>query len=76
MTSDTSDNIIICISFTYNFPNPRGFDMVFVTPDKLVGVDKWEVCTKDDYVEELFRKMMSLLHNIEKELEEWDEIHG
>lgn len=58
LLSNTSDRVIVCAEFTYNFPNPRRFDMIVVEPGRMNGVDKWEtkIESKDAFEFELVSK--------------------
>lgn len=62
LRSETSNRVIICAEFTYNFPNPRKFDMIVVEPGRMAGVDKWEKheLAKGEFRDELLLKLDSL----------------
>lgn len=62
LRSDTSNRLIVCAEFTYNFPNPRRFDMIVVEPGRMNGVDKWEtkIESKDAFEFELILKLDKL----------------
>lgn len=61
LKSETSNRIAVCVEFTYNFPNPRGFDTMIFEPEKPYGMDKWVVVDKKFFDDELKKKAISLI---------------
>lgn len=66
LQSDTSDRVVVCAEFTYNFPNPRKLDMIVVEPGRMNGVDKWEtkIESKDAFEFELVSKSDRLMARV------------
>lgn len=68
LRSESSDRVIVCAEFTYNFPNPRKFDMIVITPEAMAGVDKWVVCDGREFGRELVDKCTSLSDKVYERL--------
>ena len=60
LRSDTSNRLIVCAEFTYNFPNPRRFDMIVAEPGKMNGVDKWMPVEGKIFAAEIAEKATTL----------------
>jgi hypothetical protein len=60
LRSESSPRVIVCVEFTYNFPNPRYFDMLLVEPGRMNGVDLWEVVAAKNFHNKLVEKRDSL----------------
>jgi hypothetical protein len=67
LKSETSDRIVVCIEFAYNFPNPRKFDMINVTPD--FNLDMWTVVDRSRFDNALTDKALWLIDRVEKRTE-------
>lgn len=64
LRSSTSSMVVVCVEFTYNFPNPRGFDMIKLHPDKMDLASNWTPSTKDVFMKELAGKKEKLIEKI------------
>lgn len=62
LKSESSNRMVICAEFSYNFPNPRKFDMIIIEPGRMAGVDKWEKheLAEGEFGDELLLKLNSL----------------
>ena len=64
LKNEANDRYAICVEFTYNWPNPRGFDTLIIEPGKMHGVDKWETVDKEKFADEIRNKVMELASKV------------
>ena len=69
LRSDSSNRVIVCVEFTYNFPNPRNFDMMLVEPDRMNGLDSWLVVSRDGFDATLAEKSNLLARKVQERIE-------
>lgn len=70
LKSDTSDRTAVCVEFTYNFPNPRGFDIMIFTSEKTYGMDQWFVVDKKLFDDALMEKATALVNKASERINE------
>lgn len=66
LRSETSDRVVVCAEFTYNFPNPRKFDMIIVEPGKMAGVEKWVVVDRQWFKIDLLNKSQEFSRKVQE----------
>ena len=64
LKSETSERVAICVEFAYNFPNPREFGIISITPDRTAGVEGWEVVGKLEFDTQLANRATSFSHKV------------
>ncbi len=43
LESQETDNICLYVRFVHNLGNARPYDMLEISPERMLGVDKWQV---------------------------------
>lgn len=71
LKSESSNRMVICAEFSYNFPNPRRFDMIIIEPGRMSGVDKWKKheLARGEFDDELLLKLDSLAKKTKERVE-------
>jgi hypothetical protein len=66
LRSAQTDNTCIYIRFIHNLGNARPYDMLEVSPQRMLGTDKWTLATNDD----LNRAITARRNRLDKEISE------
>jgi len=64
--STETDNICLYVRFVHNLGNARPYDMLEISGERMLGVDKWTLATPQDLEEAIAKRKVRL----EKEIEE------
>ena len=65
LESAETDNICLYVRFVHNLGNARPYDMLELSPEKLLGVDQWRIATREE-LEQAINKRKTWL---DKEIE-------
>ena len=65
LESTETDNICLYVRFVHNLGNARPYDMLELSPEKLLGVDQWRIATHEE-LEQAINKRKTWL---DKEIE-------
>jgi hypothetical protein len=66
LRSSETDNICLYVRFVHNLGNARAYDMLEISPERTLGVDKWTLATHQDLEQAIAKRKARL----EKEVEE------
>ena len=66
LESTQTDNICLYVRFVHNLGNARPYDMLELSPERLLGVDQWRIATREE-LEQAINKRKTWL---DKEIEE------
>ena len=56
LESPHSENLCVYVRFVHNIGNARPYDMLEISPDKMRGVDLWELATMADLRESVEKR--------------------
>lgn len=48
LESAETDNVCLYIRFVHNLGNARAYDMLELSPEKMLGVDQWRQASRED----------------------------
>ncbi len=66
LQSAETDNICLYIRFVHNLGNARPYDMLEISSERMLGVDKWTLATQKDLEQAIVKRKVRL----DKEVEE------
>ncbi len=66
LQSTETDNICIYVRFAHNLGNARPYDMLEISSERMLGVDKWTLVTRKDLEQAIAKRKARL----DKEIEE------
>jgi hypothetical protein len=56
LESAETDNICLYVRFVHNLGNARPYDMLELSPGRLLGVDQWRLATQEELEEAITRR--------------------
>ena len=62
LESAETDNVCLYVRFVHNLGNARAYDMLELSPGKMLGVDQWSKATREE-LEEAIAKRKGRLDN-------------
>ena len=54
--SAETDNICVYVRFVHNLGNARPYDMLEISPARLLGVDQWRIATREELEQAIARR--------------------
>ena len=48
LESAETDNICLYVRFVHNLGNARPYDMLEISPERMLGVDQWRIATREE----------------------------
>jgi hypothetical protein len=48
LESAETDNICLYVRFVHNLGNARPYDMLELSPERMLGVDQWRLATREE----------------------------
>ena len=66
LQSAETDNVCLYIRFVHNLGNVRPYDMLELSPERMLGVDRWTLATQAELEQAITRRRAQL----DKEVEE------
>ena len=66
LQSAETDNVCMYVRFVHNLGNARPYDMLEISSERMLGVDKWTLATQKDLEQAIAKRKVRL----DKEVEE------
>src|SRR5262245_57065636 len=66
LESAETDNLCLYVRFIHNIGNARPYDMLELSPERMLGVDQWTLATREDLEQAIARRKA----RFDKEIEE------
>ena len=66
LQSAETDNVCMYVRFVHNLGNARPYDMLEISSERMLGVDKWTLATQKDLEQAIAKRRVRL----DKEVEE------
>ena len=60
-----TDNICLYVRFVHNLGNARPYDMLELSPEKLLGVDQWRIATREELEQAINKRKTWQIEEIE-----------
>lgn len=73
LRSAETDNVCLYVRFVHNLGNARPYDMLELSPERMLGVDKWTLATREDLEQALVKRRMRLEREVDELLSMVDE---
>lgn len=61
-----TDNICLYVRFVHNLGNARPYDMLELSPGRMLGVDKWTLATQKELEQAIAKRRVRLEQEIEE----------
>lgn len=65
LQSTATDNICLYVRFVHNIGNSRPYDMLELSSDRMLGVDKWTLATLEELEQAITKRRSRLDQEIE-----------
>jgi len=65
LQSTETDNICLHVRFVHNLGNARAYDMLELSPERMLGVDKWTLATQEELEQAIAKRRRRLDQEIE-----------
>ena len=66
LQSAETENICLYIRFVHNLGNARPYDMLELSPGRMLGVDKWTLATREDLEQAIAKRRARLDQEIDE----------
>ncbi len=76
LQSSETENVCLYVRFVHNLGNARTYDMLELSPERMLGVDRWTQATQEDLERALAKRKASLDKEIDKLLTVAEEHNG
>lgn len=74
LESNETNNLCLYVRFIHNVGNARPYDILELSPDKRMGVEKWSLATRQDLEEALARRRANFEQEIDTLLSITDDV--
>ena len=68
LQSMETENICLYVRFVHNLGNARAYDMLEISPERTLGVDKWTLATQEDLEKAIAKRKARLEQEVEEML--------
>jgi len=65
LESAETDNLCVYVRFVHNLGNARPYDMLELSPERLLGVDQWQLATREELDQAISKRKAGLDKEIE-----------
>jgi len=60
LESTETDNICLYVRFVHNLGNARPYDMLEISPERMLGVEQWRIATREELEQAIAKRKARL----------------